>query len=441
MIRGSMRALPTVVAAIATFSWSVTALAHSGGVAGGGCVGCHGSGDLEIELSTSPVSIDPGDAVTVTVSISGEGGSVAGMFLSADTGELATVGGQGLEEVPAGLTHSSPKSMGGGGATFSFRWTAPDQPGSVRFSIWALAANGNDGSSGDRGDDVEVDVVYGCHGQQYFADFDGDNFGRDSAPKLECEGATPAGHASVGGDCDDTRDTVYPGAPEFCNQRDDDCDTEIDEDAIPIELFPDGDDDGYYGQLEGQSTDIVVGCVGTPGYAGEPGDCEPIDPERHPGAEEICNLIDDNCDGRVDERVRPQCGEGWCAREAWTCDVQNCTPGQPQPELCNLLDDDCDGDVDEDVTCPAGTMCVVGQCREGAADAGGASDSGGDGASSSGPTATGGDAGAVAPTQGGGCRAHGRPASLIIAMLALALGGLSRRRFNWRARRSPRARE
>lgn len=437
MIPPSMRLAPSfVVVLVATLAPSGHVLAHSGGQPGGGCVGCHGGGDLNISVSTSPSSVDPGEQITVTVSISGGPGSVAGMFLEADVGQLATIGGQGLEEVSAGLTHSSPKSMGGGAANFSFLWTAPNSPGAVRFSIWALSANGNGGSSGDKGDDIDYDVVFGCSSQQYFLDLDGDGYGRDAAPKLDCAGAMPDDYAAAGGDCDDTRDSVHPGAAELCNQRDDDCDEQIDEDAIPIELFPDGDGDGYYGQVEGESTDTVIGCVGTPGYGGEPGDCEPTDPNMHPGAEEVCNLYDDNCDGRVDERVRPQCGEGWCTREAWTCDAENCTPGEPQPEVCNLLDDDCDGDVDEDVACPGGTTCIAGECRVAGSDDGGVSgggsggDGNGDGATSSnpgsGPTSGGGDA--AADGSGGGCRAHGRPASLLALALVFVLGALRRRR-------------
>ena len=39
----------------------------------------------------------------------------------------------------------------------------------------------------------------------------------------------------------------------------------------------------------------------------------------HPGAKEMCNYKDDNCNGRVDEGVRASCGVGWCRREAASC--------------------------------------------------------------------------------------------------------------------------
>lgn len=348
-----------------------------------------------LSMTTSPTTVDPGEQVTVTLRVDPGGfGEIAGIFIDADEGTLATVAGQGLASVPAGLTHSQPKDLSGGIAEFVFRWTAPAAPGAVRFEVSVLAGNDNNSSGGDRADEGRFDLVYGCEGQSYFLDIDADGYGRDDAARLACMGEGIVDYAAVGGDCDDTRNTVHPDAIELCNQRDDDCDLAIDEDAIPIPLFPDGDEDGYFGQVESTSTDTMMGCVGTPGYAGEPGDCDPIDPAKHPGAEEVCNLYDDNCDGRVDERVRPICGIGWCAREAWTCEPMNCDPGEPMPEVCNLLDDDCDDELDEDAECPAGQMCVVGECQvEGAADDGG--DSG------AGPVTVGGDSGVETSDTGG----------------------------------------
>ncbi len=404
------------------------AQANGGGRPGLGCVGCHGGGDLALSLSASPAQFDPGDEITVTLTVGG-GGSVAGVFIAADTGSFTTIGGQLLAEVPAGLTHTQPKALSGGDADFVFRWRAPDSPGAVRFEVTALVGNGNGGSSGDQADEGAFDLVFGCEPAQLFYDFDGDGFGRDDSPRTACANAPPANHAPEGGDCDDTRDTVHPGAVELCNQRDDDCDVEIDEDAIPITLYPDADGDGYYGQVESTSPDVVMGCVGTPDYAGEPGDCEPGDPTKHPGAEEVCNLYDDNCDGRVDERVRPICGVGWCAREAWTCDPANCEPGPPQDESCNLLDDDCDDALDEDVQCAGGDVCIAGECRVAEAGADGGEDTTSqavdDGATGDGTTA--GSAGQDGSAAGCGCTATD-PAPLPRWLLALPLGAVGRRR-------------
>ena len=131
--------------------------------------------------------------------------------------------------------------------------------------------------------------------------------------------------------------------------------------ALPLLQHPDADGDGYYGLEEGQSEETYLGCVPTEGWAAERGDCQPEDPLINPGMEEVCNGLDDNCDGRADEWVRPRCGEGWCRREASNCDPSSCLPGEPRPEECNLLDDDCDGLLDEG-SCPEGQTCVAAEC-------------------------------------------------------------------------------
>src|SRR6185295_3526492 len=139
---------------------------------------------------------------------------------------------------------------------------------------------------------------------------------------------------------------------------DNDCNGQTDENAVPAVLWPDGDGDGYY---QYQTGTPKMGCDGVPGYASHAGDCSDSDPSRHPGVKEVCNLKDDNCDGIVDERVRPVCGVGLCARASPTCDAKDCIPGSPVAETCNRLDDDCDGEVDED-SCATGFACVRGAC-------------------------------------------------------------------------------
>ncbi|MBW2458307.1 MAG: hypothetical protein JRI68_27640 [Deltaproteobacteria bacterium] len=70
-------------------------------------------------------------------------------------------------------------------------------------------------------------------------------------------------------------------------------------------------------------------------------------------AVELCNGLDDDLDGQVDEGIADiECGVGTCFTSAAGCvDGQpgTCTPLPPTPESCNGLDDDCDGLVDEDL--------------------------------------------------------------------------------------------
>ncbi len=316
MLRGAAGvALGIGISLVPALAW-----AHSGGAQGGSCSGCHGNGDHSATLSTMPGNVQPGSSVTVDLRIQGSG-NVAGVFVGVEGGSISPIGGQGMASVGDGLTHTSPRNISGGQATFTFEWDVPNSPGATRFGVSSVIGNGNGSSGGDEGDEHYLDVVYGCQAQEFFRDFDGDGHGRASMPRLFCAGPPPEGYADVGDDCDDNRDTTYPGAIEYCNLRDDDCDDEIDDDAIPVEQYPDEDGDGYYSPAERESGETFVGCVPTDGWAAEPGDCASSDETRNPGAEEMCNLLDDNCDGRVDERVRPTCGVGWCRRESSTCET------------------------------------------------------------------------------------------------------------------------
>ena len=84
------------------------------------------------------------------------------------------------------------------------------------------------------------------------------------------------------------------------------------------------------------------------------GDCNEANAAIHPGALDACNGFDDNCDGTIDEGFVPQsttCGVGACQRSGATSCVgggvqDSCVAGAPVAELCNGIDDDCDGTVD-----------------------------------------------------------------------------------------------
>jgi hypothetical protein len=145
--------------------------------------------------------------------------------------------------------------------------------------------------------------------------------------------------------------------PESCNGLDDDCDGRTDE-GFPVGL----DCEAGVGACLRVAQFICDGagaaiCPAEPGLGGM----------------ETCNAVDDDCDGRTDEgfAVGEPCdvGVGACLRQGeqvclpngdLACDAR---PGQPVDEICDGLDNDCDGSVDEDV--PASGQCAAGQgaCR------------------------------------------------------------------------------
>ncbi len=93
-------------------------------------------------------------------------------------------------------------------------------------------------------------------------------------------------------DCLDVDASVYPGATETCNGRDEDCNGVADNDAIDAGTwYVDADDDGFGGEA-------VSGCEQPEGTVAEGGDCDDADPDAYPGAEEVLDDgVDQDCDG------------------------------------------------------------------------------------------------------------------------------------------------
>ncbi len=92
----------------------------------------------------------------------------------------------------------------------------------------------------------------------------------------------------------DTSSACRP-QPEVCNDLDDDCDGLVDEDdpdlADGLPFYEDLDGDGFGGE-------VVLACRLEPGRVLLGGDCDESDPEIHPGAVELCDDIDQDCDGQ-----------------------------------------------------------------------------------------------------------------------------------------------
>ena len=136
-----------------------------------------------------------------------------------------------------------------------------------------------------------------------------DDGGDDTAPAGEEGGGEEGGGEEGGGDeradadedgyftpddCDDDDPTVHPDAAERCDDRDEDCDGDVDEYAFDAGTwYTDADADGY-----GTPGTGVVACEAPSGGADNNEDCDDDDDGVHPDAEELpCDDVDQDCDG------------------------------------------------------------------------------------------------------------------------------------------------
>ncbi len=220
-------------------------------------------------------------------------------------------------------------------------------------------------------DDCDGQIDEGFPQNTYYADADGDSYGDPAKTSITCATTPPSGYVTNNKDCDDNNASVHPGAIEVCNGIDDDCDGLIDE-GVQTTFYRDQDGDGY-----GNLSVTIQACTAPSGYVSNSTDCNDGNAAIHPGAMEICNNIDDDCDGLIDEGVqstfyRDQDGDSYgnlsvtiqacTVPSGYVSNSTDCNDGNSaiHPgaiEICNNIDDDCDGLIDELAT--GGTIPVI----------------------------------------------------------------------------------
>ena len=127
----------------------------------------------------------------------------------------------------------------------------------------------------------------------FYEDGDFDGFGNSDVTQEAC--TPPLGFVYNSLDCDDSLATIHPGALEICDGEDNNCDGDIDEEAINANTYYiDEDADSFGGGASIQSCELPEG------YAFTSSDCDDGNADIHPDALEVCDGIDNNCDGTQD---------------------------------------------------------------------------------------------------------------------------------------------
>jgi len=178
------------------------------------------------------------------------------------------------------------------------------------------------------------------------------------APPPDADGD---GFTVAQGDCNDTNRDIHPGAAESCNGFDDDCN------GTPDDPWR----EGLSIDLDRPCTVGIGACTSTGVWVCAPdGRATVCSVDPLPPQPELCNSLDDDCDGSTDEDWRTglttdldqPCTITWDTCRGSTTGAWVCTPDgfatacdalepegrRPSDEICNGIDDDCDDAIDED---------------------------------------------------------------------------------------------
>ena len=126
-------------------------------------------------------------------------------------------------------------------------------------------------------------------------DYDQDGFGDPNSTISSC--SQPSGYVVNSDDCNDGLASISPDAVETCNAIDDNCNELVDDEPEEgILYFADYDNDGFGTPLITQ-----VACSVPLNFIENDEDCDDQDNDNNPNASEVCDEVDNNCDGVVDE--------------------------------------------------------------------------------------------------------------------------------------------
>ena len=205
-----------------------------------------------------------------------------------------------------------------------------------------------DACDGDDDNDGRPDASDNCRlvANADQTDTDGDNAGDACDSDDDGDGVADAA------DCKPTAVKIFPGATELCDGIDNDCDNTVDEG------FPDSDGD------------LAKDCVDADDdndLTADAGDCAPTNALIHPAAVEVCDNVDQNCNGVKDDGFPNTDGDAFADCVDTDIDddgvgnlVDNCTKVANSVQTDtdgDLAGDACDSDDDNDDIADAADNC------------------------------------------------------------------------------------
>ena len=250
----------------------------------------------------------------------------------------------------------------------------------MAFAVAGCEAFSTAHVDGNNADPSELEGVQPqtCVEVTVYRDRDEDGSGNPAVMDTVCKGDKPTpGYVANMNDCNDDAFSIRPGAPEFCDNVDNDCNKLVDD--TTKSWYYDGDGDGH----GDPASELPGACKGlAKNYVAVGDDCNDSSADQnkdsvkdgfpiHPGVKEDCDGVDSNCDGNTDKDIESTFytdldldGRGDAAKPQKACtpakgivvskDDCNDDPSKDgakmfpgNPEVCDNIDNDCNKLVDD----------------------------------------------------------------------------------------------